>query len=153
MNPGKKFQNDFVKSLSPQLTCVRLNDSREGLKHERCVSDYLVYNGQTLHAVELKTHKGRSIQIGENQAIKIHQIEGLIGFEKKPNCEGIFILNFREHKETYRIMASNLSYLYKHEKKKSITINDCKEHGFLVPEEDCKYDLSFLNPVVDFKEW
>lgn len=146
--PGIKFQNDFKSSLSPLLTCIRLNDSPKRLTHERCVSDYLVFNGLKLFAVELKTHKGISIPMGDEMHIKTHQIEGLLEFDKKPNCNGLFIFNFREHKETYRVMAYNINYLYKHEKKKSVTIEDCQEHGFKITENGDKFDLSFFNPQV-----
>ena len=148
MKPGQKFQQDFKNSLSPLLTCVRLNDSREGLNHERCVSDYLIYNGQNLHAVELKTHLGESIQVGEKQAIKTHQIEGLVKFQEYPNCHSWFIINFREHKNTYRILASNLQFIIKKHKKKSITMEDCRELGFIVPEDGDKFDLSYFNPTM-----
>lgn len=152
MTPGIKFQNDFVASLSPELTCVRLNDSRKALKHEKNPGDFIVYNAQTMNFIELKTILGKSISIGESNdyKIKLPQLRLVCKYGYKPNCEGWYILNFRESVKTYRILARSIRYMYDKQKKKSITIEDCEEFGFKIPEKDCIYDLWFLNPVVGF---
>jgi len=152
LSPGNKFQNDFVKSLSPLLSCTRLNDSREGLSQEKNPGDYIVFNAQTEYYIELKTSLGKSMSIGEPKGYKIRtgQLNLVVKSAEFPNCEGYYILNFRESLKTYRVLARSIKYMHDHQKKKSITIDDCEEFGFLVPEKDCVYDLSFLNPLVGF---
>lgn len=146
MTPGDKFQNNFVASLSPKLTCVRLNDSRKGLKHERNPGDYIVFNARIMHFIELKTSLGNSMSIGEKKGYNIHphQIDLVVEYGNKPNCFGYFILNYREKERTFRIVASDLKFMHERLKKKSISVIDCDEYGYEIEEYKERFDLSFL---------
>lgn len=136
INPGKAFEQDFIKSVPEDWFKYRLNDSGgswQGGDKARFtpsnICDFIVYNGK-LWLLELKSHKGKSIPIS---CIRTKQVEGLLEAYKKGTMAG-YIFNFRDVNETYFLSANSLNAFLKTETRKSIPISNLRQYGTLIPQ-------------------
>lgn len=148
-NEGKIFESNFETSVSEHedLWSFRVRDvNPTALKNNFAIPknmyDMLIFNGEILFTLELKSTKANSISHrGTNPQIKNHQVEALEQASTFKNIISGFILNFREQEKTYFIHIDDfLEYdaISKGEKKahyrnkhneKSIPINICEEIG------------------------
>ena len=150
MNDGKKFEEDFIKSIPENWFKYRLRDSGgswQGGEKARFtptnICDFIVYNNK-LWLLELKSHKGKSIPLS---CIRENQIKGLEAASKLGVDAG-YIFNFRDVEETYFIDAAKINKFIELSTRKSIPLDFLKEHGMLIPQHKKKvryrYDLGFM---------
>ena len=130
-NPGKKFEEDFIKSLDPKTWHLRLKDAGGWSKSEDTrftisnPCDFLAMIDTTLYMIELKSHKGKSIPFS-----CLKQAEGL--FKKHTGFDSvrpIFVFNFRDSLKTYAVSASMVWLFMQDSDRKSIPESYCKEAG------------------------
>ena len=106
---GKRFEEDFIKSVPDRCDVTRLKDAGgwSNATNMRFTSsnpcDFIVWSGNTSRMIklELKSVAGKSMPFSN---IKEHQIDGLC----KSSDKGVwawFIVNFRSVNETYCIPA------------------------------------------------
>lgn len=164
MNSGKKFEEDFKKSISDKYFVYRLRDSAgtwQGGNNTRFTSsnicDFIVFANGWLHLLELKSHKGASIPIAEKKnkkdivthygVIKVNQLEGLIKEHQKANVNVGFIFNLSEKEKTWFVEAIEVKKAIE-EKVKSLSLEWFELHGTLIPQHKkitrYNYDLSVL---------
>ena len=82
MNEGKKFEEDFKKSMDKyNIWNYRLKDSSGSWSNSngsrftpKNICDYIAYNNGGLYLLELKSHKGSSLPFA---AISDYQLKGL----------------------------------------------------------------------------
>lgn len=116
MNVGKRFEDDFKKSIPDYALCIRLRDEPQAFKKTARFShkqpfDFIVFDGKRgiFCAFELKTTKGTSFSFDnifheknedkESNLIHRHQIMGLGKIKKYNNVKSGFLLNYRNEKE------------------------------------------------------
>ena len=110
--------------------------------------DFFLFTGSYLFGVECKSFKGKRFPFAN---IKDNQLDELVKMSKaKPvNSQGIFILNSRDTNETYLLFAYILKELKETSDKKSLSLDDIRKNGILIPQKLKKvryeYDLSVLN--------
>lgn len=156
---GKKFEEDFEKSIPKDWFYYRLkdcpnawpgkegNDKRNIRFTPKNMCDFLVFTGRNNYGVECKSFLGKSMPYGN---IKDHQLEGLLemSITGPLNSQGIFILNFRDLNETYAINAFMVNALIEQGHRKSISIDEARTVGVLVPQKlkrvRYSYDLTAL---------
>lgn len=153
MNDGKKFEEDFIKSVPENWFKYRLRDSGgswQGGEKARFtptnICDFIVYNNN-LWLLELKSHKGKSIPLS---CIRENQMNGLED-ALKVGVKAGYVFNFRDTEETYFINAFEICKFVGSTYRKSIPIDYLKENGVLIPQQKkkvrYKYDLSFMEGV------
>lgn len=158
-SPGKKFEADFEKSVSVDWFIYRLKDcpnawpGKEGTNPKNIrftpknMCDFLVYTGVMYYGVECKSFKGKSMSYGN---IADHQLDGLLemSITGPKTSQGMFLLNFRDLSETYAINAFLINALIESGERKSISIEEARANGVLIPQEikrtRYKYDLTVL---------
>ena len=151
MNEGKKFEQDFIKSVPEEWFKYRLNDSAsswQGGENARFtpsnICDFIVYNGK-LWLLELKSHKGASIPL---DCIREKQIDGLFeAWEKGVNTG--FIINFRDTEETFFISSCRLFEFTSTAERKSIPIKWCRDYAILIPQAK---KISHYRYILEFME-
>jgi recombination protein U len=145
-NDGKRFEEDFVKSVPDHVLIKRLNDNAaawSGGENTRFSSnnecDFILFddNTRTFYGLELKSTKEKSLTFwredfdvkGKKQSfmIKRCQIQGLQKWSQHFGVFG-FIINFRSlDNKTYFIMIDDFLDYTSTMQKKSININDVLE--------------------------
>ena len=134
MNVGKQFEQDFSKSVPDSVLIYRLPDAAQSfgggnLRFSRKNPfDYIMYDGSTLFALELKTVKGKSISFErmkeDSGDIHYHQIVGLNEWNKYRGTICGFVVNFRDLERTVFIPIHKFNELVENTTKKSLNIND-----------------------------
>ena len=133
MNEGKKFEEDFKKSMDKyNIWNYRLRDSSGSWSNNKGsrftpknICDYIAYNNGGLYLLELKSHKGSSLPFA---AISDYQLKGLSSID----CLGIkayFIINMRDKEKTYAIEALKIKTYTETSGRKSIPINFMDSEG------------------------
>lgn len=150
-NEGKRFEEDISKSVPNDWFCYRLKDSSGSWSNNdksrftpKNSCDYFIFNS-SLYAVECKSVQGKSIPYSN---FRDKQIEDLVNFCNYEYVYGVFFINFRKVNETYMIYATVLKLIMDNSDRKSISIDQCREHGRLIPQQlkrtRYRYDLSVL---------
>lgn len=148
-NPGKMFEEDFIKSVPDQIFHYRLRDSAgtwqggENTRFTPCnICDFIIFDRSKLYLLELKSHKGKSLPIS---CIRENQLKGLLQAYRKGVKAG-YIINFRDVEETYFFSANSMNSFLTTETRKSIPLSIVRQYGILIPQEKkrtrYKYDLS-----------
>lgn len=137
MNNGKKFEDDFRKSIGDQILLYRLPDAAQSFGKSSNLRfskknpfDYLLWDSSSriLYALELKTVQGKSISFerskDESGKIHYHQIEGLNDWNKYNGIICGFIIQFRQDNVTLFIEIDQFNKLISILDKKSFTMAD-----------------------------
>ena len=140
-SPGKKFEEDFCKSTPKDWFIYRLKDSAGSWANTslsrftpKNSCDFFLFTGCVLYGVECKSFLGKSMPYSN---IKKNQLDDLLemSVDKPVNAQGIFILNFRDLNETYYLNAFVVNSLKVHSGRKSISIQECRSNGVLIPQK------------------
>ena len=150
VSPGKKFEEDFRKSVPEDHWVYRFKDGTgnfSGTKNENVrfqaknICDFEVMGDKYLFLLELKSHTGSSIPFS---CIRNNQIVGMSEVKHK-NIKALFILNFRDKEKTYAVYANDLREYMSSTDRKSIPINWVEENGIEIKSQKKKvhyrYDL------------
>ena len=133
MNEGKKFEEDFKKSMDKyNIWNYRLRDSsgswsnsNESRFTPKNICDYIAYNNGGLYLLELKSHKGTSLPY---TAISDYQLKGLSNIDY-PGIKAYFIINMRDKEKTYAIEAQKIKKYIETSERKSIPISFMDDEG------------------------
>lgn len=170
-NVGKIFEEDFSHSVRPHVFCHRLKDTAQSYNNSKYTKfswenpyDYIVFNGDTLYCLELKStcQKYMGFQVDKNdkskKIIKWHQIESLTEASEYKNVIAGFMLNFRldnGEQLLYFLNIKDFNKMKKNINKKSFNIMDATLYGAVKIEGEkkrtrFKWDIDgFLKSYID----
>lgn len=134
-NEGKKFEEDFKKSIPEGCWCYRLRDSSGAWTNlgngentrftPSNICDFMVMKSDILFLLELKSIKGASISFS---CIRDNQVKELSSIDH-PNIKAMFVINFREREKSYAIQAKKVKEFIDNSDRKSIPISWCQQNG------------------------
>ena len=133
MNEGKKFEEDFKKSMDKyNIWNYRLRDSSGSWSNNKGsrftpknICDYIAYNNGGLYLLELKSHKGSSLPFA---AISDYQLKGLSSIYYS-GIKAYFIINMRDKGKAYAIEALKIKTYTETSGRKSIPISFMDDEG------------------------
>lgn len=157
LNPGKKFEYYFAKSIPEDVYFLRIKDSASSFSpssKSRFTSnnpfDFLIFTNGHLLPLELKSTKSKSLSIQRSKdeptkEIKYHQIMALSNANEFDGIVSGFIFDFRNDGTYWMHIKDFLNFL-KNSNKKSINIEDVKTYnGFEIQRKkmitNYKYDI------------
>lgn len=136
-NVGKKFEEDFKKSLSQNIYYLRLKDATPFANSTNTrftpnnPCDCILYYNRKMFMIELKTHKGTSLP---HSAIRDNQLNELLGASLR-GIKCYLIINFSEFNETYAVeITKYYTYKLEHTYRKSIPLSECQKIGIKVDQ-------------------
>lgn len=148
MNEGKRFEEDFRKSVPEDMFCLRIVDAGgwSNATNTRFTGknlcDYIIHTNGKLFLLELKSHKGWSIP----QTL-LTQLDELCKVEY-PGVYPLFVLNYRDHDITYLVAPQQMKVCL--QDSKSIPLDFCMKHGTVLPQR--KLRVRFRYDMETFKE-
>jgi len=154
MNAGKKFEEDFKKSVPECVFYYRFKDGTASWNksdkvrfqaHNIC--DCLIFNNVKLFLLELKSHKGKSLPFS---CIRDKQLEELFQANKFGNIQAGLVINFRDLEETYFIDIDKVMNFIHHSDRKSIPVEFLKAEGKFLPQ--FKKRTRYTYDLIDFLE-
>ena len=134
---GKKFEEQFKKSIPNDVFLYRLKDSTATFSNNNTsfavynISDFFAFYNNKLFFLELKCHKGKSLPFN---CIRKTQIDEMIKASKYNNIESYIVINFYENNNDV-IFFVDINDVYKEMqkgKRKSLSIEVCYEKAILV---------------------
>ncbi len=137
MNEGKKFEQDFRKSIPNDWIQVRLKD-HAGWSHgddkrftptNPC--DLILFDGVKFYLLELKSCAKDRIPITDRL---IKQAKELDKMPDMVNVYKFFILNYRSAAITYAVSVQTIM-VFIHNNYKSIKLKDIERHARIIPQE------------------
>ncbi len=153
---GKRFEEDFVKSIPDRCDITRLKDAGgwSNATNMRFTSsnpcDFIVWNGEEqrnkckMYKFELKSVQGKSLPFTN---IKEHQLESM-WISAYKYVTALFVVNFRAANKTYQIGAIEMMAHIKNSDRKSLSLENARVIGTLIPQTlirvRWRYDLSWI---------
>lgn len=163
MNPGKVFEQQFIKSLPDDFYKLRLHDSASSFGSNDALRfsmkspfDFVLWRKPYMYCVELKSTKGKSFSFerskDEHGEIHYHQIQALLEADKYGATAGL-VLDFRES-GTYWLDIKALRNFMNTSTKKSINEKDVMDNfGIMIAKQklrvNYKYDLKSLFDYIE----
>lgn len=148
MNSGKRFEDDFSKSVPQYCFIHRLRDSAQSYNNSKHTSfswdnecDFFIWdsNKHLFYAIECKSTKFKSMsfQVDENdkssKMIKYHQLQSLNDMSKYNGIIAGLLLNFRgendDNQRTYFINIKDFNKMVSQINKVSFNEIDLIMHG------------------------
>lgn len=148
-NEGKKFEEDFKKSIPEKYFVYRFKDGTanfNGAKNENVrfqahnICDFQVFAEDKLFLFELKSYNGVSIPLS---GIRKTQLEEMLKASNYKNIEPYFILNYRALESVYAINVQTLNEFIKNAERKSIPVKWCIENGIEIKGYKKKVRFSY----------
>lgn len=168
INPGKRFEENFMKSVPENYYLKRLNDSTgfgKGNANTRFTSrnecDFIVYANKMLFLLELKSTEGTSFSFqkdSEDKKSKMIKYSQIIGLYKSTNLIGVipgFLFNLRKTDNTYFLHIKNFYRFFSDTEKSSINEKDIIDFGGILVNStklkvNYRYDIeSLFNSFVE----
>lgn len=153
-NEGKKFEEDFKKSIPEQYFVYRFKDGTanfNGAKNENVrfqahnICDFQVFAEDKLFLFELKSYNGVSIPLS---GIRKTQLEEMLKASSYKNIKPYFILNYRALESVYAINVQTLQEFIKTTERKSIPVKWCIENGMEI--KGTKKKVRFVYDLEEF---
>lgn len=171
-NVGKVFEENFKKSIPDNMFCYRPPDQSQAFdidnnavgkktklrfsRHSPC--DYMVFDGNYLYCLELKSVAGSSISFERSKeengrgVIHYYQVDSLNDFAKKDNVYSGFLLDFRGIDKTYYLSIEEFNKLISSINKKSFTVSDMLKYCSSILIDKRKLKVHYRYNVVKLFE-
>lgn len=137
MNAGKRFEEDFKKSVPGDYFIYRLRDSAgawQGGEQTRFtpsnLCDFILYKN-TLYLLELKSIQGASIPLDNLNKGHLKKMEKEA---EKIGVKSGVVINFRDKEETYYLSAKKTRDFIRSADRKSIPIEYARVNGTLIAQ-------------------
>lgn len=158
MNSGKRFEQNWKKSIPKDIFYYRFRDGssswggNDKVRFQQTnICDCLMFDGDYLYLLELKSTKGKSLPFDN---IKKHQIDDLLWVSKYANTICGLVIEFSELEECYFIEISHFKTFYDSTDRKSIPIDYLRGKGMKIGVEKKKINSKFnvgkfINDVIE----
>lgn len=147
MNTGKRFEQNFKKSIPQDIFYYRLRDGssswggNDKVRFQQTnICDCLMYDGCYLYLLELKSTKGKSLSFNN---IKKHQIRDLLKCSSYANIITGLVIEFSDLLECYFIEIGQFEEFYDQTNRKSIPIDYLRKNGIKIDLEKKKVNSHF----------
>ena len=156
---GKRFEENWKKSIPEDIFYYRLRDNNStwanGNKTRFATSnicDCLIFDGEMLFTLELKSTKGKSLPYNN---IKEHQIKDLLWCSEFANVMSGFVIEFDSVNECYFVEINDFVTYKNNSDRKSLAIDFCRQKGLKIDIINLKinrrFDIEkFLNESVRY---
>jgi recombination protein U len=142
---GKRFEEDFSKSIPEGVYFERRKDDGFGYKGVNNGYDFMVYVYPNLFFFELKSVAGKSVPFN---ILKEQQINFLEGVQYFRGMFGGFIFNYRGDKKTYFLTGEQVTKYITEAPRKSFPLEWCEKNGLLIPCKKLRtrfrYNIEYL---------
>lgn len=134
INAGKSFETDFKNSIPDSIYYLRLNDAGGWSNAENTrfttsnVADCILYYNFHMYLIEFKSHNGSSLPLS---CIRENQLKGLYQAHLRHVISG-YVINFRQHEETYFIYACDINDFIKTVDRKSVPMSYIQDKGYKI---------------------
>ncbi len=158
MKSGKRFENNFKKSVPSNIFFYRFKDGTASWDkgsltrfQQKNICDCMLFDGSRLYLFELKSIKGKSIPFSN---IRENQLKELSKAQKFKNIIAGIVIEFNELDRAFFMCISDITDFMRIGSRKSIPIEYCVEKGIEIEITKKRVNDSFnvrklLNEIGD----
>ena len=147
MNSGKRFEQNFKKSIPKDIFFYRFRDGssswggNDKVRFQQTnICDCMMFDGEYLFLLELKSTKGKSLPYSN---IKEHQIDDLLWASEFANVICGLVIEFADINECYFIEINEFKKYKDESNRKSLPIDFCRNKGIKIGVEKLKINSKF----------
>ena len=147
ISSGKRFEQNWKNSIPKDIFYYRFRDGssswggNDKVRFQQTnICDCLMFDGDYLYLLELKSTKGKSLPFSN---IKEHQIKDLLWASDYANTICGLVIEFSELSECYFIEISQFKTFYDVTDRKSISIDYLRENGIKIGAKKKKINSCF----------
>lgn len=147
LNSGKRFEENWKKSIPEDIFYYRLRDSSNTWSNgdktrftPSNICDCIIFDGEILFTLELKSTKGKSLPYTN---IKNHQIDDLKWCSEFANVISGFVIEFDSIDECYFIEINDFEAFKQESNRKSLPVDFCRENGLKIDFKKLKINRRF----------
>jgi recombination protein U len=147
MKSGKRFENNFKKSVPSNIFFYRFKDGssawggNDKVRFQSSnICDCELFDGNRLYLLELKSIKGKSIPFSN---IRENQLKELSEAQKFKNIIAGIVIEFNELDRAFFMHIDNVIEFMLNGGRKSIPLAYCKEKGIEIEVEKKRVNNSF----------
>jgi recombination protein U len=154
LNSGKRFEQNFRDSVPVGIFFYRFRDGTSSWGggensatrfQAKNICDCMMYDGNYLYLLELKSHKGASLPLS---AIRESQIKNLMEADKHMNVEAGLIVNFADAEEVYYMPIEQAYKWFFNGIRKSIPIKEFRDNCIQI--KGCKKKTNYVYDINKF---
>ncbi len=158
INSGKRFEQNWKNSIPKDIFYYRFRDGssswggNDKVRFQQTnICDCLMFDGDYLYLLELKSTKGKSLPFNN---IKKHQIDDLLWASEYANTICGLVIEFSDLTGCYFIEIGRFKAFYDSTNRKSIPIDYLRKNGIKIGIEkkkiNSKFDVKkFINDVIE----
>lgn len=158
INSGKRFEQNWKNSIPKDIFYYRFRDGssswggNDKVRFQQTnICDCLMFDGDYLYLLELKSTKGKSLPFNN---IKKHQIDDLLWASEYVNTICGLVVEFSDLTGCYFIEIGRFKAFYDSTNRKSIPIDYLRKNGIKIGTEkkkiNSKFDVKkFINDVIE----
>lgn len=158
INSGKRFEQNWKNSIPKDIFYYRFRDGssswggNDKVRFQQTnICDCLMFDGDYLYLLELKSTKGKSLPFNN---IKKHQIDDLLWASEYANTICGLVVEFSDLTGCYFIEIGRFKAFYDSTNRKSIPIDYLRKNGIKICIEkkkiNSKFDVKkFINDVIE----
>lgn len=158
INSGKRFEQNWKNSIPKDIFYYRFRDGssswggNDKVRFQQTnICDCLMFDGDYLYLLELKSTKGKSLPFNN---IKKHQIDDLLWASEYANTICGLVVEFSDLTGCYFIEIGRFKAFYDSTNRKSIPIDYLRKNGIKIGIEkkkiNSKFDVKkFINDVIE----
>ena len=158
INSGKRFEQNWKNSIPKDIFYYRFRDGssswggNDKVRFQQTnICDCLMFDGDYLYLLELKSTKGKSLPFNN---IKKHQIDDLLWASEYANTICGLVVEFSDLTGCYFIEIGRFKAFYDSTNRKSIPIDCLRKNGIKIGTEkkkiNSKFDVKkFINDVIE----
>ena len=147
MNSGKRFEQNFKKSIPKDIFFYRFRDGssswggNDKVRFQQTnICDCMMFDGEYLFLLELKSTKGKSLPYSN---IKEHQIDDLLWASEFANVICGLVIEFADINECYFIEINGFKKYKNESNRKSLPVDFCRNKGIKIGVEKLKINSKF----------
>ena len=144
---GKRFEENWRESIPEDIFYYRLKDNSNNWSNSNKtrftpsnICDCIVFDGDYLYTLELKSTKGKSLPYGN---IKQHQIDDLKWCSEFAGVISGFVIEFDSLNECYFVEISLFEQFKETNQRKSLPIDFCRKNGLKIEIEKLRVNRRF----------
>ncbi len=158
MNNGKRLENNFKKSVPDDIFYYRFKDGTASWEkssltrfQQKNICDCMLFDGNRLYLIELKSTKGKSIPF---KNFRENQLKELALAQYYKNIIAGIVIEFSELDRAFFMYISDITDFMRIGSRKSIPIEYCVEKGIEIEITKKRVNNSFnvrklLNEIGD----
>lgn len=146
MNNGKRFEDNFKKSVPKDVFYYRFKDGTASWDGANTrfqsfnICDCMIFSNKRLYLLELKSTMGKSLPLSRIRQSQLRELTETLVFE---DVVAGLVINFSDTEDTFFLHIDKLVGFINRDERKSIPLTYLEEHGVRIENKKLKVNYKY----------